>query len=148
VGTRGTVQVEGMSEPIAAKVARINPSAAQGTRAITVYLSLHAHEGLRQGLFANGQLELSRSNALLLPRGAVRRRADGNFVQVVRDGQVLHQAVTLGAEGQLASDLNQSVVEIKTGLQPGEQVLRESLGLVKAGSKVTQPIQANTAPKG
>lgn len=148
VGTRGTVQVEGLSEPIAAKVARINPSAAQGTRAITVYLSLHAQESLRQGLFANGQLELSRSNGLLLPRGAVRRRADGNFVQVVRGGQVVHQAVTLGAEGQLASDLNQSVVEIKTGLQAGEQVLRESLGLVKSGSKVTQPVQANTAPKG
>lgn len=148
VGTRGTVQVEGLSEPIGATVARINPSAAPGTRAITVYLSLQAHEGLRQGLFANGQLELSRSNALVLPRGAVRRRADGTFVQVVRQGEVVHQAVTLGAEGQLASDLTQSVVEVRSGLQAGERVLRESLGLVKAGSKVTQPAQATLAPKG
>jgi RND family efflux transporter MFP subunit len=142
-GTRGTVTVDGLSEPVAVRVARINPSATPGTRAISVYLSLKAQDGLRQGLFANGQLELQRATALVLPRGTVRRRADGNFVQVVRDGQVLHQAVTLGAEGQLASDLNQSVVEIKTGLKPGEQVLRESLGLVKSGSKVTVPPAAN-----
>jgi len=142
-GTRGTVTVDGLSEPVAVRVARINPSATPGTRAISVYLSLKAQDGLRQGLFANGQLELQRATALVLPRGAVRRRADGNFVQVVRDGQVQHQAVTLGSEGQLASDLNQAVVEIKTGLKPGEQVLRESLGLVKSGSKVTVPSLAN-----
>jgi RND family efflux transporter MFP subunit len=142
-GTRGTVTVDGLNEPVAVRVARINPSATPGTRAIAVYLSLKAQDGLRQGLFANGQLELQRATALVLPRGTVRRRSDGNFVQVVRDGQVLHQAVTLGAEGQLASDLNQGVVEIKTGLKPGEQVLRESLGLVKSGSKVTVPSVAN-----
>jgi RND family efflux transporter MFP subunit len=136
-GTRGTVTVDGLNEPVTVRVARINPSAN------SVYLSLKAVDGLRQGLFANGQLELQRTSALVLPRGAVRRRPDGNFVQVVRDGQVFHQAVTLGAEGQLASDLSQSVVEIKTGLKPGEQVLRESLGLVKSGSKVTVPAVAN-----
>jgi hypothetical protein len=113
-----------------------------------VYLSLEAQDGLRQGLFANGQLELQRATALVLPRGAVRRRADGNFVQVLRDGHVLHQAVTLGAEGQLASDLNQAVVEIKTGLKPGEQVLRESLGLVKSGSKVNMAPVAPVTTKG
>lgn len=145
-GTRGTVRVDGLSEPVAVRVARINPSAAAGTRSISVYLSLKAQDGLRQGLFANGQLELDRATALVLPRGAVRRRADGNFVQVVRDGQVLHQAVTLGAEGQLASDLNQGVVEIKAGLKPGDQVLRESLGLVKSGSKVTEAPSAASAP--
>ena len=135
-GTSGSVQVDGLSDPIEAKVARINPSASAGTRAITVYLSLKPHQALRQGLFANGQLELSRATALVLPRGAIRRRADGNFVQVVRNGEIVHQTVMLGAEGQLASDLNQTVVEIKTGLKPGDQVLRESLGLVKSGSKV------------
>jgi RND family efflux transporter MFP subunit len=147
-GTQGSVTVEGLGNPVPVRVARINPSATPGTRAISVYLSLKAQDGLRQGLFANGQLELQRATAMVLPRGAVRRRSDGSFVQVVRGGQVQHQAVTLGAEGQLASDLNQAVVEIKTGLKPGEQVLRESLGLVKSGSKVNMAPVAPATNKG
>lgn len=137
IGTRGQVLVDGLPKPIEAKVVRINPSAAPGTRAVTVYLSLKPHEALRQGLFANGQLELARSTTTVLPRGVIRRRADGTFVQVVRQGKVVHQAVILGAEGQLASDPSQAVVQVKEGLTQGEQVLKESLGLVKEGLTVT-----------
>ena len=136
VGTRGQIRVDGLSQPIEAKVARINPSAAPGTRAVTVYLSLKPHEALRQGLFANGQLELARTTSLVLPRGVIRQRTNGSYVQLVRQGKVVHQAVTLGAEGQLASDQTLAVVEIRSGLDGGESVLKESLGLVKEGADV------------
>jgi RND family efflux transporter MFP subunit len=134
VGTRGRVRVDGLSQPIEAQVARINPSASPGTRAVTVYLSLQPHEALRQGLFANGQLELARTTGLVLPRSVVRQRTSGHYVQVIRQSKVVHQAVTLGAEGQLASDASLSVVEIRSGLQEGESVLKESLGLIKEGA--------------
>lgn len=146
VGTRGQIRVDGLSQPIEAKVARINPSAAPGTRAVTVYLSLKPHEALRQGLFANGQLELARTTSLVLPRGVIRQRTNGNYVQLVRQGKVVHQAVTLGTEGQLASDQTLAVVEIRSGLDGGESVLKESLGLVKEGADVVITPQAPSSP--
>lgn len=136
VGTRGQIRVDGLSQPIEAQVARINPSAAPGTRAVTVYLSLKPHEALRQGLFANGQLELARATSLILPRSVIRQRTNGSYVQLVRQGKVVHQAVTLGAEGQLASDQTLAVVEVRSGLDGGESILKESLGLVKEGAEV------------
>ncbi len=136
VGTHAQVRVDGLSQPIEAQVARINPSAAPGTRAVTVYLALKPHEALRQGLFANGQLELTRAPSLVLPRSVIRQRTSGSYVQLVRQGKVAHQAVTLGAEGQLASNQTLSVVEIRSGLDGGESVLKESLGLVKEGADV------------
>lgn len=147
VGTRGQIRVDGLSQPIEAKVARINPSAAPGTRAVTVYLSLKPHEALRQGLFANGQLELARTTSLVLPRGVIRQRTNGSYVQLVRQGKVVHQAVTLGAEGQLASDQTLAVVEIRSGLDGGESVLKESLGLVKEGADVVITPSAASAAK-
>lgn len=136
VGTRGQIRVDGLKQPIEAQVARINPSAAPGTRAVTVYLSLKPHEALRQGLFANGQLELARATSLILPRSVIRQRTNGSYVQLVRQGKVVHQAVTLGAEGQLASDQTLAVVEVRSGLDGGESILKESLGLVKEGTEV------------
>ncbi|HRH28381.1 MAG TPA: efflux RND transporter periplasmic adaptor subunit [Aquabacterium sp.] len=136
VGTRGQIRVDGLKQPIEAQVARINPSAAPGTRAVTVYLSLKPHEALRQGLFANGQLELARATSLILPRSVIRQRTNGSYVQLVRQGKVVHQAVTLGAEGQLASDQTLAVVEVRSGLDGGESILKESLGLVKEGAEV------------
>jgi len=136
VGTRGQIRVDGLKQPIEAQVARINPSAAPGTRAVTVYLSLKPHEALRQGLFANGQLELARATSLILPRSVIRQRTNGSYVQLVRQGKVVHQAVTLGAESQLASDQTLAVVEVRSGLDGGESILKESLGLVKEGAEV------------
>ena len=136
VGTRGQIRVDGLKQPIEAQVARINPSAAPGTRAVTVYLSLKPHEALRQGLFANGQLELARATSLILPRSVIRQRTNGSYVQLVRQGKVVHQAVTLGAEGQMAGDQTLAVVEVRSGLDGGESILKESLGLVKEGAEV------------
>lgn len=138
-GTPGQVTVDGVPQPLAVQVARINPSAAPATRALTVYLSVAAHPALRQGLFARGQLTLGRETGLLVPRTVVRTGTQGPFVQVVRQGRVVHQVVGLGAEGHLADVAptpEARVVHITQGLQAGDVVLRESLGLVREGTPV------------
>ena len=135
-GVSGQVKVDGLGDSVAVKVARINPSTTAGTRAVTVYLSVASHPALRQGLFAKGQLELGRQEGLLLPRTSVKQRPEGLFVQVVRQGKVVHQAVRLGDEGTLLNDSTQAMVRVLEGVQAGENVLKESVGLVKAGSVV------------
>jgi RND family efflux transporter MFP subunit len=58
VGQRARVQVDGLAEPLTATVARINPSAQGGSRAVMTYLAVDTTAGLRQGLFARGTIEL------------------------------------------------------------------------------------------
>lgn len=63
------VQVDGLAAPVAARVARINPSTSAGARTVAVYLSVDSHPALRQGLFARGSVEAGRQAALsLLPK--------------------------------------------------------------------------------
>jgi RND family efflux transporter MFP subunit len=139
VGTKGHLQVEGMSDPISAKVARINPSADPATRAIKVYLSVKGHPALRQGLYAQGQLETGREPALVIARASLRHDASGDFVQLVRQGKVVHQRVRLGAEGSLDAEGATPVVSIASGLAEGDIVLKESLGLLSEGTPVDLP---------
>jgi RND family efflux transporter MFP subunit len=150
-GTPGQVTVDGVPEPLAVQVARINPSAAPGTRALTVYLSVAAHPALRQGLFARGQLTLGRETGLLVPRTVVRSGPRGPFVQVLRQGRVAHQAVALGTEGLLLDAAEQPetrVVRVTRGLQPGDEVLRDNLGLVREGTAVQRSPSDARATKG
>ena len=135
-GTPGEVKVDGVPVPLAVQVARINPSAAAGTRALTVYLTVTPHPALRQGLFARGQLMLGQEQGLLVPRTVVRTGPQGAFVQKVQQGRVVHQPVTLGAEGHLAGQPDVRMVRVVKGLQAGEEVLREALGLVREGTPV------------
>src|SRR5580765_4455473 len=50
IGRKATLEVDGITGPVAAQVARINPSAQAGTRAIMVYLAVEPQPALRQGL--------------------------------------------------------------------------------------------------
>jgi RND family efflux transporter MFP subunit len=56
VGQNATLVVEGATQPVAARVVRINPSAQAGSRSVLVYLAIAQPEGLRQGLYAQGTL--------------------------------------------------------------------------------------------
>lgn len=136
VGTPGTLSVEGLPTPIPTTVARINPSAEPGTRAVMVYLTVAPHPALRQGLFARGHLDLGRVDSVVLPRSAVRQGSAGAFVQVVRQGKVVHQRVQLGAQGVLERSPGTPMVAVTEGLPAGERVLRESLGLLREGTLI------------
>jgi RND family efflux transporter MFP subunit len=135
VGTPGWLAVDGLPDKLPVKVARINPSATAGTRAVMVYLSVAPHPALRQGLFAQGQLDLSREEAVVLPRAAVRAGATGPFVQALRGSRIEHLPVILGTGGRIEGDAT-PMVAIATGVQPGERVLRDTIGLLRPGTVV------------
>ena len=139
IGRSATLQVDGIAAPVAARVARINPSAQAGTRAIMVYLAVEPQPALRQGLFARGAIELDRKRALALPLSAVRTDQARPYVMLVRDGRAAATPVTLGARGAIGGE---PWVEITAGLGEGAQVLGASTGVVRDGT----PVRAASSP--
>ena len=139
IGRSATLQVDGIAAPVAARVARINPSAQAGTRAIMVYLAVEPQPALRQGLFARGTIELDRKRALALPLSAVRTDQARPYVMLVRDGRAAAMPVTLGARGAIGGE---PWVEIAAGLGEGAQVLGASTGVVRDGT----PVRAASSP--
>jgi RND family efflux transporter MFP subunit len=132
VGQTAQVSVEGSTTTITAKVIRVNPSAAAGSRAVLAYLALEPHSALRQGLFAQGQLQTGSTRALVLPLSAVRTDKPQTYVQTVQAGVVQHQRVDIMTRGESEG---QSFAAIQ-GVPEGTQVLSSSLGLVRAGTTV------------
>jgi RND family efflux transporter MFP subunit len=132
VGHEATLQVEGRTRPLAAKVVRINPSAQAGSRSVLAYLSLSDTAGLRQGLFAQGMVAIGRTSALALPLSAVRTDKPAPYVQVVQDEKVAHVPVETGARGEADKD---SWVAV-TGLQAGAVVIRGHVGPLREGTQV------------
>jgi hypothetical protein len=138
------LQVEGVAEPVSAKVLRINPSAQMGSRSIVVYLGINGREGLRQGLFAQGSLGTQTMQVLAVPVSSVRTDKPQPYVQVVENGQVRHITVQPGVRSE--GD-HQSLVAV-IGVSEGAQVLAGSLGAVREGVQVqfTAPAKSAQTP--
>ena len=132
VGQTAQLHMEGIAEPVAATVARINPATTAGSRSVLVYLSVAARPGLRQGLFAQGSLGTARAQVLAIPLSSVRTNKPSPYVQVVENNAVVHKTVELGVRG--VAD-GQMMVAIK-GLDEGTSVLDASVGLIREGSSV------------
>lgn len=132
VGQEATVQVEGTARPIAARVARINPSAQAGSRSVLAYLALADTTGLRQGLFAQGTVALGQSSALALPLAAVRTDKPAPYVQVVEGNKVAHKPVQVGERGESGTDAWVAVA----GVAAGSTVVLGHVGPLREGTLV------------
>jgi len=154
VGQAAQLDVDGRTQPLAARVSRINPSTQAGTRAVMVYLATDATDGaaasgLRQGLFARGAIKLERQSALLVPATVVRIDQARPYVLAVVDGKVSQRNVSLGARGEMTLDgRTEAAVEL-TGdaVAPGTTLLRGTVGQVRDGTavKIVSEVPA-TAP--
>ena len=140
VGQVARLSIDGLAEPATATVARINPSTQSGTRAVLVYLALAPRPGLRQGLFARGTIELARKSALAVPVATVRIDQAQPYVLAVQNGKVVLRSVGLGLRGEATIDGRiDSVVELASGAQAGDTVLRGTAGAVRDGTAVKLP---------
>lgn len=132
VGQSATLSVEGIASPVSAKLLRINPSAQTGTRSVLVYLGLAPVEGLRQGVFAQGQLDTAHVSALSVPLLAVRTDKPEPYVQLVVNQAVVHQSVKLGVQGMAQAETMVTV----TGIDANALVIRGSVGPLRVGTRV------------
>ena len=140
VGQRATLQIEGSGaaesasadRKVGASVVRINPSAQAGSRSVLVYLRLDRSAGFRQGLFAQGSIDVGRVEGLALPLSAVRIDKPAPYVQMVIEGRIAHRAVQTGQRGQVAG---QTLVAVR-GVEDGAVVVAGSVGPLREGTAV------------
>lgn len=133
LGQRATLRAQGLPEPLQATVSRINPSLSAGSRSALVYLSLPAGAAVRDGEFLSGDLRLGQHQTLAVPSTAVHHEKPEPYIQVLQDGVVQHRQVKIGAHGHVD---NEPWVSL-SGLQPNEQVLRLSSGILPQGTHAT-----------
>ncbi|MGH8178227.1 MAG: efflux RND transporter periplasmic adaptor subunit [Steroidobacter sp.] len=113
------------------EVQRINPTTADGSRAITIYIAVaNADSALKGGMFAQGELTLDATQPVLaVPQRAVRDEAGVAYVFTLHDGKVVRTPVTLGAPVEGAA-----FVEVREGLSAGERVIVAAIDEDKAGA--------------
>ena len=130
IGSVARLTVDGIADPIVARVARINPSAQAGSRSVMVYLALDPHPALRQGLFARGRIELDKRRVLALPASAVRADRAEPYVLALDGDRIVARSVVLGQRGESGGS---EYVEITRGLADGARVLAGTAGAAGEG---------------
>ncbi len=131
-GQVASLNIEGLAQPVQARVLRLNPNAQAASRQVLVYLGLNGQAGLRQGMFAQGSLLTRKVTGLAVPQASVRTDQPLPYVQVL-DGEVVrHRKVSTGATSE-QDDQTWVLIE---GVDEGAQVLQGSAGRLRDGVKV------------
>jgi membrane fusion protein, multidrug efflux system len=136
VGQKALLQIEGLAQPVEARVARINPSVQAGSRSVLIYLQVPAVAGMRQGLFAQGGVVTGQMTAPAVPLSAVRNDRPQPYIQVLNDGRIVHLPVPLGRQGQRNGE-PMLVIDGVPGAPAGTQLLSVRAGLIREGTAVT-----------
>ena len=132
VGQNAQLMIEGAAKSISARVVRVNPSAVAGSRAVLAYVALASTAGLRQGLFAQGTLELGKFQTLTVPMSAVRTDKPQPYLQIVVNDRIVHQNIVLGVRGEFEG---QALVGIQD-VPENTPVLSGGLGVLQSGTPV------------
>lgn len=153
VGQEVQFKVDGYDgRTFAGKVARINPTAEMGSRAMLVYISVDNADGaLSGGMFAKGAITTQKSAVMpIIPLAALRKDKQQDVVYKIENGKVVAQPVTLGLRNE-----DDGIVEVTAGLQDGATLVIGKLEGVKPGVKVRMAgapgapvLAAATATKG
>lgn len=136
LGAQARLVVEGSTDTVPARVARLNPSAQAGSRTVLAYLAVSAHPSLRNGLFARGAIDLEQRVALAIPLSAVRTDQGTPYAVRIDGSRAQQRPLTLGLRGQ---HNGQAMVEVLSGLVEGDRVLAASTGLVPDGVQLALP---------
>lgn len=126
--------VDGLNDrQFAGKVARINPAAEGGSRAMMIYVNVPNADGaLRSGMFATGSAVTGRSApGSVVPLNAVRTVNGATAVYRIDHDEVVLQKVKLGMRND-----TEGYAQVTSGLASGALVIVSRLDGLKPGSKV------------
>jgi multidrug efflux pump subunit AcrA (membrane-fusion protein) len=133
-GMTAQVRIEGVAEPVTARIARISPAAEPGTRSIGVTLSLpNPGEALRAGQYALATVTLDDPEPrLTVPVSALVGSDGQQQVWLIEQGELKRRLVTTGRR-----DAQRGRVEVLKGLTPEAQVLAGRYDNLREGAKAT-----------
>ncbi len=136
------VQVEGVTQAVPGRVARIAPSAEPGTRSIGVTIAMaNPKETLRAGQYALARATLADdADRLTLPSSAVGNTSGQDHVWVIESGVLARRAVTVGRR-----DEREGRVEVLQGVTTASQVLAARFDNLREGAKA-HIVAAKVAP--
>lgn len=138
VGTPARLTVEGLAEPITAKVAFLNPTIDERTRTRKARFEVPSPTAaVMPGAFVTVELDLALSRGLAIPESAVIRTGSRSIVFVVHDTHAEPREVTLS--GRLGDHYR-----VKAGLVAGERVATGAQFLLDSESR----LRASSAPGG
>ncbi len=134
------LKIEGVTDPVNGKLARIAPAAEAGTRSIGVAVQLqNPKEQLRAGQYAVANVQLGDAQPrLTVPVGAISTASGQEYVWTVEKGQLIRRTVTTGRRDAVAGR-----AEVLEGLQPDVPVLGARFDNLREGAKAR--IVANAA---
>lgn len=135
LGQEVQVKLEGISAPLAGKVARINPATQAGSRSVLIYVQIeNPQNALRVGMFGQALLTLStKSGVLSVPQSSIQSDGASPFVYAIENGMIARKPVELGIRGD---DGQGPAVEIVKGIGNGTQIVRTNLGMLRPGTAV------------
>ena len=131
IGQMASFKVDGFGERVfEGRVERINPITEQGSRSITLYLSVANRDGvLKGGMFVKGYLVLDKTQAsAVVPVAAVREDAGQTYVFTMEGSKLAKRNIVLGLREEQAG-----LVEVKSGLKAGAQVVSARMVGLKDG---------------
>ncbi len=127
----------GFSQPVEGEVRLISPQINAASRLGEMRVSLEANPALRPGAFARGVVEVASSNGVIIPLSALVVVDGEATVQAVVDGRIETRTVTTGLR-------TADRVEVLTGLEAGEVIVRRAGSFVRDGDAVTAVAQAES----
>ena len=115
---------------IEGKVREISPLVDADSRLATVRIDVPNNSGLKQGMYAEGKINVGKELALAVPSPAVINRDEKNTVFVLHNDQVESRPVIIGSR-------NSDFVQINSGLSNKELIVIDGAGFLKDGDYVS-----------
>jgi Cu(I)/Ag(I) efflux system membrane fusion protein len=128
VGTRATLTVEGLAEPVAAKVAFLYPTIDERTRTRKARFEV-TNAAVMPGAFVTVELELALDRGLAVPESAVIRTGERAIVFVMHGTHAQPKEIKLGARVG-------NYYRVNAGLAAGEHVATGAQFLLDSESRL------------
>ena len=140
VGMQFQIVVPAVQEETTGVVREISPAADPASRTFLVKLDLTPKPGIRSGQFARVRIPIAEAHLICLPQSAVVTRGQLEMVFVVTNNIARMRIVKTGKKIQ-------GLVDILSGLQPGEEVVIENAQKLHDGQRVKiLPSTSSTKP--
>jgi HlyD family secretion protein len=140
IGDAALVNVEGVPEPIRTRISAVSDTIDPATRTYLVKMRVpNPDYVLKAGVFAHIEIvPTAKTDALLVPRIAIRSEDGRTRVFLVEDGRAVAAPVQIGI-------VSESVAEVLSGIAEGDEVIvGKEAGIIAPGMEVRT---AATAPE-